>query len=130
MSEMGAALLKGGRRMKIKEVSGTFNISIATLRYYEKIGLLDDVKRVNGVREYEEKDIRHLSMINTLKNVGLSNDLVLKYIELSKCGNISNIEITHILKQQRQKLLDEIHNKQKNLDCLDYLIYELKNDES
>lgn len=113
--------------MKIKEVSEKFNISITALRYYEKIGLFDDVKRVNGIKEYEDKDIRSLSMIITLKNVGLSNDLILKYIELSKQGDIVNREKIHILRQQRQKLLDEIHHKQKNLDCLDYLIYKLKN---
>lgn len=113
--------------MKIKEVSEKFNISMTTLRYYEKIGLFDDVKRVNGAREYEDKDIIYLSMIITLKNVGLSNDSILKYIELLKQGEITNIERIHILKQQRQKLLDEIHHKQKNLDCLDYLIYKIKN---
>ena len=112
--------------MKIKEVSDKFNISMTTLRYYEKIGLFDDVKRVNSVREYEDKDIRYLSMIITLKNAGLSNYSILKYIELSKQGDISNRERIYILKQQRQKLLDEIHHKQKNLDCLDYLIYNLK----
>ncbi len=112
--------------MKIKEVSDKFNISMTTLRYYEKIGLFDDVKMVNGVREYEDKDIRYLSMIITLKNAEFSNDSILKYVELSKQGDISNIERIHILKQQRQKLLDEIHHKQKNLDCLDYIIYDLK----
>lgn len=112
--------------MNIKEVSDKFNITMTKLRYYEKIGLFDYVKRVNGVREYEDKDIKFLSMIITLKNAGLSNDSILKYMELSKQGNISNRERTNILKQQRQKLLDEIHDKQKNLDCLDYLIYELK----
>ena len=125
--KLGTVFLKGDRRMKIKEVSNKFNISMTTLRYYEKIGLFDDVKRVNGVREYEDNDIRYLSRIITLKNTGLSNDSILKYIELSKEGNISNRERIYILKQQRQKLLDEIHHKQKNLDCLDYIIYELKN---
>ena len=124
---MGPAFLKGDRGMKIKEVSDKFNISMTTLRYYEKIGLFDDVKRVNGVREYEDNDIRYLSMIITLKKAGLSNDSILKYIELSKQGDISNRERIYILKQQRQKLLDEIHHKQKNLDCLDYITYELEN---
>ena len=86
--KLGTVFLKGDRRMKIKEVSNKFNISMTTLRYYEKIGLFDDLKRVNGIREYEDKDIRYLSMIITLKNVGLSNDSILKYIELSKQGDI------------------------------------------
>ncbi|GKU24272.1 MerR family transcriptional regulator [Clostridium folliculivorans] len=113
--------------MKIKEVSEKFNISIPTLRYYEKIGLFDHVKRINGVREYEDKDIKDLSMIITLKNAGLINELILKYMELSKQDEISNDERIFILKQQRQKLLDEIHHKHKNLDSLDYLIYKIKN---
>lgn len=116
--------------MKIKEVSDKFNISVSALRYYEKIGLFDDVKRVNGAREYEDKDIKHLSKIVTLKNAGLSNELILKYMQLSKQDESSNEEISFILKQQRQSLLDEIHHRQKNLDCLDYLLYDMKNSES
>lgn len=126
-SELGSAFKKGDGRMKIYEVSDKFNISMTTLRYYEKIGLFDDVKRVDGIREYEDKDIKCLSIIMTLKNAGFNRDSILRYVELSKQGDISNIERIHILKQQRQKLLDEIHHKQKNLDCLDYLIYNLKN---
>jgi len=75
--------------MKIREVSDKFNIPITTLRYYEKIGLFDDVKRVNGIRKYEHKDVKHLSMLITLKNAGLNNDSALKYIALSKQGDIS-----------------------------------------
>lgn len=112
--------------MKIKEVSDKFNIPMSTLRYYEKIGLFDDVEKVNGVREYEDKDIKYLSLIFTLKNAGFSKEVILKYFELLKQGNISNIERINILKLQRQKLLDEIHHKQKNLDYLDFLIYDLK----
>lgn len=111
--------------MKINEFSNKFNITRTTLRYYEKIGLFDGVKRVNGIREYEDKDIKLLSMIITLKHTGLSNESILKYMELSKQGDISSRERTHILKQQRMKLLDEIHDKQKHLDCLDYLIYDM-----
>jgi DNA-binding transcriptional MerR regulator len=101
--------------MKIKEVSDKFNIPITTLRYYEKVGLFDDVKRVNGIREYEDKDIKHLSILITLKNSGLNNDSALKYIALLKQGDISIKERSNMLKQQRYKLLDEIHNQQKKI---------------
>lgn len=112
--------------MKIKEVSDRFNISTITLRYYEKAGLFDDVKRVNGIREYEDKDIDGLSMIITLKNLGFDIESVLKFVELSKQGDTTIKERAVILKQQRCTLLDKIHEHQKNLDCLDYLIYKMK----
>ena len=70
--------------MRIKEVSKRFNVSITALRYYEKVGLFEDVNRVNGIREYEDKDIERLSLILTLKNIGVSNETNFKYIKLKK----------------------------------------------
>ena len=53
--------------MRIKEVSKRFNVSITALRYYEKVGLFEDVNRVNGIREYEDKDIeRYRKLIERL----------------------------------------------------------------
>lgn len=43
--------------MTIKEVSKKYDISVDTLRYYEKIGLLPPIKRNSkGYREYTEMD--------------------------------------------------------------------------
>ena len=91
--------------MRIKEVSKRFNVSITALRYYEKVGLFEDVNRVNGIREYEA---------------------ILKYIELNEQGAHTKKQQIQVLKLERQKLLDSIHNQQKNIDSLDYLIYQLK----
>lgn len=39
-----------------------YNISADTLRYYEKIGLIDPVKRnENGIRDYKEIDLKEFS---------------------------------------------------------------------
>lgn len=111
--------------MKIKEVSTRFNVSVTALRYYEKVGLFEEVNRVNGIREYEDKDIERLSLILTLKNIGLSNDVILKYIELNECGDATKKQQIQVLKKERQKILDSIHNQQKNIDSLDRLIYRL-----
>ena len=40
--------------MKIGEVSKELGIPSATLRYYEQIGLLEDVKKEHGIREYQD----------------------------------------------------------------------------
>ena len=48
----------------IKEVSELMGISPHTLRYYEKIGLLEFVKRnEQGVREFSESDLLTLNTI-------------------------------------------------------------------
>ena len=111
--------------MKIKEVSEKYNVSMTALRYYEKAGLFDEVKRINGIREYEDKDIKRLSLILSLKKAGVHIENILKYIQLEE-NEASSSQKLRILKQERNNILDEIHLRQKNLDTLDCLIYQLK----
>ena len=45
--------------MKVSEVSKKYNITIDTLRYYEKIGLIKNVPRdKSGIRNYDEKSLK------------------------------------------------------------------------
>jgi len=45
--------------MKIAEVSERYAISSDTLRYYERIGLLQTVNRnESGIRDYNETDVK------------------------------------------------------------------------
>lgn len=51
-------------KLTIKNVSRIMGISTYTLRYYEKIGLLDFVDRdKNGVREFKPSDLLTLNTI-------------------------------------------------------------------
>lgn len=43
--------------MRIGDVSKEWNIPSATLRYYEQIGLLGNIKKKSGIRDYSEEDI-------------------------------------------------------------------------
>ena len=44
--------------MKIGEVSKELGIPSATLRYYEQIGLLEDVKKEHGIRAVSYTHLR------------------------------------------------------------------------
>ncbi|NIO16264.1 MAG: MerR family transcriptional regulator [Deltaproteobacteria bacterium] len=64
---------KTGKKYQIGEVSKILNLSIRTIRYYEEIGLLNSIKRVeHGKRVYSEEEIRRLKFIKKLKLLGLS----------------------------------------------------------
>src|SRR3989304_1175656 len=57
----------------IGELSRMVNLSQRTIRYYEEIGLLHSVRRIeNGKRVYTDDDVRRLKFINRLKMLGLS----------------------------------------------------------
>ena len=112
--------------MKINEMSEKFNISLTKLRYYEKIGLIDKVKRVNNIREYEEKDIERLKMVLSLKNSGLSIKEILSYVKLDEEKDKTDEKID-IFMDRRDKIMNKINELQGNLKSIDCLIYELDN---
>ncbi|HQT97686.1 MAG: MerR family transcriptional regulator [Desulfobacteria bacterium] len=66
----------------IGEISRLVDLSQRTIRYYEEIGLLHSVRRIeNGKRVYTDDDVRRLKFINRLKVLGLS---LAEMVELEK----------------------------------------------
>jgi len=63
----------GSKYYQIGELANLLNMSPRTIRYYEEIGLLNSVKRVEGgKRVYTDKDIQRLKFIARLKHLGLT----------------------------------------------------------
>ena len=61
------------RPYPIGELSRMVNLSQRTIRYYEEIGLLQSIRRIeNGKRVYTDDDVRRLKFINRLKVLGLT----------------------------------------------------------
>ncbi|OGR11290.1 MAG: hypothetical protein A3K53_08870 [Deltaproteobacteria bacterium RIFOXYB2_FULL_66_7] len=68
--------------LAIGEISRLVGLSQRTIRYYEEIGLLHSVRRIeNGKRVYTDHDVRRLKFINRLKVLGLS---LAEMVELEK----------------------------------------------
>jgi len=66
----------------IGELARTVDLSQRTIRYYEEIGLLHSVRRIeNGKRVYTDDDVRRLKFITRLKVLGLS---LAEMVELEK----------------------------------------------
>ena len=58
--------------MKIKEVELLLDIPEATIRFYEKEGLLTPQRNNNSYREYSNEDIERLKKIIILRKIGIS----------------------------------------------------------
>ena len=108
--------------MTIGEVSKKFNITEDTLRYYEKIGLIRDVKRKNGIRSYDENDILTIEFIICMRSAGLSIEFLSQYLTLLRSGDETIDERKNLLIEQRKLLIDRISDMNKTLERLDYKI--------
>ena len=112
--------------MTVQEASERYSIPVKILKEYESWGLCDAVKKVMGAWQYDEEDIRRLSMIMTLHDIGFEKEEVETYMKLVLIGESTQQERMRMLNEKRNGTLDEIHFKEKQLDRLDYLRYEMK----
>jgi len=61
------------KHYQIGELANLLEMSPRTIRYYEEIGLLNSIKRVEGgKRIYTDKDFQRLRFITRLKHLGLT----------------------------------------------------------
>ena len=108
--------------MTREEAANYFHIREDRLRYYEESGLLEQVRRENGEAEYGHADGHRLCLICTLLEAGMDPASLRRYLSLEGKGGPAREEQLRLLKQQRFRLLEDIHGRQKLLDCLDHII--------
>lgn len=105
--------------MMISEVSKSMNISVDTLRYYEKIGIIPKIRRnANGIRNYSQDDLNWVKLAKCMRQSGLSIDALSKYIELYHQGEETKDTRRDILYKEREILLENIEEMQETLTLL------------
>ena len=96
---------------KTGEFAKMANLSIRTIRYYDKIGLLKPSKIAdNGYRMYSDKDFMKLQKILSLKYLGFSLDDI-----FSMTVNDSYLSLQQSLSLQK-KMIDQKLNNYKILN--------------
>jgi MerR family transcriptional regulator, aldehyde-responsive regulator len=109
--------------MKIAEVSEQYGLSVDTLRYYERVGLIPPVNRNDGgIRDYNELDLRRVDFIKCMRSAGLPIEVLIEYVALVQKGDQTTDARKEILKEQRKLLATRINEMQKTLDILDHKI--------
>ena len=99
----------GFKYFQIGQLANLVNMSPRTIRYYEEIGLLNSVKRIEGgKRVYTDKDIQRLKFITRLKHLGLT---------LSEMGELEDIyQIHRTNKKVLPRLLELLDNHALKID--------------
>ena len=124
----GVTLFRRGDFMKIAEVSEQFGVSSDTLRYYERIGLIQPVTRTeSGIRDYGEIDRRRVEFIKCMRSAGLPIEVLIEYVRLVQQGDQTIEARKNILKEQRSHLLTKMKEMQNTLDILDHKIVVYEN---
>lgn len=105
----------------IGEVSEMLNISISTLRYYDKEGLLPLINRTSGnIRVFDETDIECLKMIECLKTTGMQLRDIKLFFEWCKDGDSTIEKRYNLFLEQKEKTERQIALLQNALDRVNY----------
>ncbi|MCS6910264.1 MAG: MerR family transcriptional regulator [Anaerolineales bacterium] len=109
--------------MRISEVSEQSGLSVDTLRYYEKIGLLSPVNRTkSGIRDYNELDLKRIDFIKCMRRSGLPIEVLLEYFALVEQGDETIEARKTILQEQRTQLVAKMAEMQETLNLLEQKI--------
>ena len=112
--------------MQIKEVQEKLKISSYTLRYYEKMGLIQPYRDENGYRNYSEEDVHKIEKIMFLRDINVPIEDIKDILD-------NKVTFQDVLESHIQKVNTEIESlqyiknmcedlKEKNIPLLDQVI--------
>ncbi len=105
----------------IKDMSKLTGLPASTIRYYDKQGLLPDLRRdSNNIRIFAEHDLMNLKLIDCLKRSGLSIKDIKNFIDLAGQGDTAINDRLEIFTRRRDILRRELANLQEILSVIEY----------
>lgn len=105
----------------IGDISKMLNISISTLRYYDKNGLLPLVNRSSGnIRVFDDTDVECLKMIECLKNTGMLLKDIKQFFEWCEEGDSTIDQRYELFIHQKEKTEQQISLLQNALKRINY----------
>ncbi|MEJ2204776.1 MAG: MerR family transcriptional regulator [Gemmatimonadota bacterium] len=99
--------------MKIGELAERAGVSVQTVRYYERRGLLPEPERTrSGYREYEMSDVRRLGFVRRAKELGFT---------LSEVGDLLDLRVrtgttAADVRARAVRKLESTHGKMRDLE--------------
>jgi DNA-binding transcriptional MerR regulator len=107
----------------IQEAAEETGLTVHTLRYYERIGLVMPVGRAaNGHRRYSQQDINLIHTLNRWRQTGMPLVDIQYYVRLVQEGDSTAGERRALLEAHRQKVVEQIEALQATLQLIDYKI--------
>ncbi|WP_326599246.1 MerR family transcriptional regulator [Streptomyces sp. NBC_01803] len=113
----------GHDQYTISEVSAHTGLSVHTLRWYERIGLMPHIDRSHtGQRRYTNRDLEWLAFVNKLRLTGMAVADMVRYANLVRQGEHTFAERRALLCATRESVLLRVVELQGTLAVLDFKI--------
>lgn len=104
----------------IGEISKMFHVPVSTLRYYDKEGLFPNLERSSGIRQFSDKEIETMKLIECLKRSGMEIKDIKQFIEWCSIGSETYQQRYEMFLKRKERVERELQQMQKTLDMLRY----------
>lgn len=104
----------------IGQVSEMFELPVSTLRYYDKEGLFPDIKRISGIRKFDEKEIEAIRVIECLKRSGMEIKDIKKFMEWCTEGKKTYSKRRDLFIKQKKDVEGQIKRMNRVLDMIKF----------
>ena len=114
----------GETGMSIAEAARRTGVSVHTLRYYERAGLvITDIDRTNGGwRRYHQVDLDWISVCTKLRATGMAIRTIRRYAQLVAEGHGNEEERLTLMEAHRADVTAKLVELQENLKLIDHKI--------
>ena len=107
----------------IRTMAGRCGMTTHTLRYYERVGLIQPVGRArNGHRRYSEADAAWLNFLHCMRETNIPIRELQRYAALREQGEVTSLERRKILEDHQAVVEAQIEALQKARTILTYKI--------
>ncbi|MEH6396507.1 MerR family DNA-binding transcriptional regulator [Pseudoalteromonas sp.] len=110
--------------MYIGEIATRCDVSVKTIRHYEAIGLLSDIKRQGSYRIYENADVEFVTLIKRAQLLGLSLTQ-LKQLKITR-HDLDWPAVMALLEDKKQQILIDITALEQQKELLDFYHRDIK----
>ncbi|MFU9046427.1 MerR family transcriptional regulator [Acinetobacter tibetensis] len=108
--------------MLIGELSQQVNLSRDTIRFYEKMALIQPLVRNNGYKDYPEQTLQQLKLILTAKNLGFTLTEIKQIIDIIGENEIPATQFNTILQEKLGMIQEKIMQLQHMQNMLENLL--------
>ncbi len=103
----------------IQQVAQRTGLSIDTLRYYERIGLIESIRRApSGHRRYTQRDIDWICLLIRLRETGMPITQMLQFAQLRRQGMATVTERRLMLEEHQRALEQHMRKLEQHMDAL------------
>lgn len=104
--------------MNIAEAARQADLSIDTIRYYDKLGILGSLSRTaGGARSFTEGDVGWLRILRCLRNTGMSMADLRRFVAID--GAVEPGRRRALLEGHRASVLERLERTRLELDVID-----------